>query len=313
MKVVMINDCAFVAATLLKFLPDDMKKQHVKRSRGWWSKTMGIAWEILRARGDVYHVHYLLQDCYIASRLGKKPLVGHAHGSDLRSALKHPLWSRIVRHNLKKCDKIFVSTPEVLPMAREFREDAEYLPNPVDTRIFHSKPTLVRNKKLRVLIASESNWEVKGTDKAIRALSTIKDEVVVSLIRFGPDFGKTLALASSLGLQLNVLSKVPHEKINEYYWDAHVVLDQFVGGALGMITLEAIACGRPVVTHCSTELSEYDDFPMKEVNTPEKIAQTIKDLPTGTREREYQYVLEHHEPLRVVKRLLDAYNQLLEK
>ena len=83
----MINDCAFVAETLLKHLPPTIEKQHIKRTRSTWSKTLGIAYDIWRAKGDIFHAHYLLQDCYIAARLGKKPLIGHAHGSDLRSKI----------------------------------------------------------------------------------------------------------------------------------------------------------------------------------------------------------------------------------
>lgn len=33
MKVVMINDCAFVGETLLKYLPNELEKQHIKRTR----------------------------------------------------------------------------------------------------------------------------------------------------------------------------------------------------------------------------------------------------------------------------------------
>ena len=133
----MINDCAFVGETLLKYMPVELEKQHIKRSRGFWDKTFGIALNILRVRGDLYHVHYLLQDCYIASRLDKKPLIGHAHGSDLRTNLNHFVWSRIVRHNLKHCDKIIVSTPDILSIAKQYREEAEYLPNPVDAELFY--------------------------------------------------------------------------------------------------------------------------------------------------------------------------------
>ena len=61
MKVVMINDCAFVAETMQKYLPSYVERQHIKRTRGLLNKTFGIAYNILRAKGDVYHVHYLLQ------------------------------------------------------------------------------------------------------------------------------------------------------------------------------------------------------------------------------------------------------------
>lgn len=132
----MVNDCAFVGETLIKYLPCEIEVTHIKRSRHFFDKTFGIAWKIFRAKGDIYHVHYLLQDCYLALKFGKHPLIGHAHGSDLRSSLKHSVWGRMVRHNLKHCDKVLVSTPDVLAFAREFREDAEYLPNPVDTKLF---------------------------------------------------------------------------------------------------------------------------------------------------------------------------------
>ncbi|MEM1725540.1 MAG: hypothetical protein QXH85_00220, partial [Candidatus Bathyarchaeia archaeon] len=56
MKVVMINDCAFVGETLLKYMPDYVDKMHIKRTKGFWSKTFGLALNILKVKGDVYHV-----------------------------------------------------------------------------------------------------------------------------------------------------------------------------------------------------------------------------------------------------------------
>ncbi|MEM3698131.1 MAG: glycosyltransferase [Candidatus Bathyarchaeia archaeon] len=312
MKLVMINDCAFVGETLLKYMPSDVEKQHIKRSRGFWSKTFDIAYKILRAKGDIYHVHYLLQDCYIATRLGKKPLIGHAHGSDLRTSLKHPLWGRIVRHNLRRCDKILVSTPDVLGIAKEFREDAEYLPNPVDTEIFYPKRLEEHNGKKRVLIASDSNWAVKGTDVAIRALSRIKEEVEVSIIRYGVDFERTLSLASSLGLHLNVLPKVPHEKLNQYYWNADVVIDRFKLGSLGMVSLEAIACGRPVITHVSSEYPEYKDFPIKDITEEDEIVCAISGCNAKLWQMEYAYLKKYHKTENIVKKLLSTHLRLLD-
>ena len=158
MKVVTVNDCAYVGETLVKYFPADVEAVHLKRSRGFWDKTFGITWRILRANADVFHVHYLLQDCYLALKFGKHPIVGHAHGSDLRSSLKHRVCGRIVGYNLKRCDKVLVSTPGILDVAREYRADAEYLPNPVDTRIFYPKPLKQHNEKGKVLIG-----QVHGT------------------------------------------------------------------------------------------------------------------------------------------------------
>jgi glycosyltransferase involved in cell wall biosynthesis len=308
MKLVMINDCAFVGETLLKYMPSELEKQHIKRSRSFWSKTFSLAFKILRAKGDVYHANYLLQDCYIASRLGKKPLIGHAHGSDLRTSLNHFVWSRIVRHNLKHCDKILVSTPDILGTAKRYREDAEYLPNPVNAELFYPKPAVQKGKKKRVLIASDSNWSVKGTDIAIKALSKIKEEVDVSIIQHGKDFDKTTALASSLGLSLKILPKALHEKLNEYYWDADVVIDRFRLGSLGVVSLEAIACGRPVVTYVSSEFQEYRDFPLKEVCTEEAVASAVERANSDLWEKQHSYVVKNHKSEVLAEKMLEIYN-----
>jgi glycosyltransferase involved in cell wall biosynthesis len=313
MKLVMVNDCAFVGETLLKYMPPELEKQHIKRSRSFLSKTFGLAFKILRAKGDVYHINYLLQDCYVATRLGKKPLIGHAHGSDLRISLNHFVWGRIVRHNLKHCDKILVSTPDILGIAKRYREDAEYLPNPIDPELFYPKPAFQKGKKKKVLIASDSNWSVKRTDIAIKALSKIKEEVDVSVVQHGKDYEKTTALASSLGLSLKILPKAPHEKLNEYYWDADVVIDRFALGSLGMVSLEAIACGRPALAYVSSEYPENKDFPLKDLREEEAIANTISNLPSDLWEKEHLFLKKYHDLKNIESRLLSIYEELANK
>lgn len=303
----MINDCAYVGETLLKYLPADMEKEHIKRTRGLLTKTFGLAYQILSADGDVYHVHYLLQDCYIATRLGKRPLIGHAHGSDIRASLNHPLWGRMVKHNLQKCNTVLVSTPDLLETARQSRDDAKYLPNPVDTKLFYRKPLVPHSGRKQVLIASDANWSVKGTDVAVRALSKIKDEIDVNIVAHGADIDRTIALASSLGLRLNALPKMPHERFSNCYWNADVVVDGFRLGSLGMVSLEAIACGRPVVVYVSSQYHEYADFPLKDINTEEEIVNAVQSANSTLWSEQYAYLQAHHEPQEIARRILDIY------
>jgi glycosyltransferase involved in cell wall biosynthesis len=309
LKVTMINDCAFVGETLLSYLPPDIEKQQIKRTRQLWSKTLGIAYAIMRSRADIYHVHYLLQDCDLALRLGKRPLVGHAHGSDVRRGLLHPIWKPIVKRALKGCNRIFVSTPDILERAKEYRPDAEYLPNPVDTMFFYPKPLSLEGK-LRVLIASDSNWQVKGTDIAIRALSRIKENIDLSIIAYGIDFERTIRLANSLKLPLNTLPKVSHRDMREYYWNSDIVLDRFKLGSLGMVSLEAISCGRPVVTFVSARYPQYSSFPLKNIDTEEGIIESIQKATPNLWEQENSYMKDNHNPQLVIKRLLAVYDQL---
>ncbi|MEM3010847.1 MAG: glycosyltransferase family 4 protein [Candidatus Bathyarchaeia archaeon] len=308
MKLVMINDCAYVGETLLKYLPENIEKTHIKRGRGLWSKTFGIAYKIFKAKGDIYHVNYLLQDCYLASKLKKQPLIGHAHGTDLRHTLNHKLWGRIVKHNLKSCDKILVSTPDLIETAKKYNDNSEYFPNPIDTELFYTKPFKeTRKDRVDVLIASACDWSLKGTDIAIRALSKINDRVNVFAIGYGKDLEKTVELAETLNLPLKILPKVSHGSLNRYYWDAEVVIDQFLFGVLGMISLEAIACGRPVITFISSEYTEYKDFPIKDIKTEDEIANLFDEDLEKLWKAEYQYLMRNHDPKKVADKIIKIY------
>jgi len=315
MRVVMVNDCAYVGETLVKYFPADVEAVHLKRSRGFWDKTFRIAWRVLRANADLYHVHYLLQDCYIALKFGKRPIIGHAHGSDVRDSIRQFPWSRIVRHNLEKCDKIVVSTPNLLKTAKEYNASAEYIPNLVDESIFYPRAREKVENKIRVLIAGASDWNVKGTDKIIKALKRVEKDVDISMIKYGVDSDKTLRLAKTFGLHVNVLFPVPHIDMCEYYWGADTIIGAIgIGGALGMVVLEAIACGRPVITRVSSEFSEYEAFPLLDISTPEEIADTV--LSSRDEElwkKEHEYLRDYHSQERVTKRFMKIYNDLIKE
>jgi hypothetical protein len=51
-KIAMINDCAYVGETLIKHFPKDVSIRHIKRTRGLWSKTFGIACKIANTYAD---------------------------------------------------------------------------------------------------------------------------------------------------------------------------------------------------------------------------------------------------------------------
>jgi len=313
MKVAMISDCAHVGETLIGYFPEGVDVAHIRRSRGFFDKTARITWKILKAKADVYHCHYLLQDCWLALKFGKHPIIGHAHGSDVRHSIKHFAWGRIVRHNLEKCDKIVVSTPNLLKTAKEYNESAEYIPNLIDESVFYPK-TQKKAENIRVLIAGASDWNVKGTNKIIRALKRIEKDVDVSIIRYGVDSDKTLKLAKTLNLHVNVLPPVPHTGIPEYYWSADTVVASIgIGGTLGMVAIEAIACGRPVVTRVSSEFSEYKEFPLLDISTPEEIADAIlSSKDENLWKKEYEYSKTYHDSEKITKRFMKIYNDLIE-
>ena len=319
MKVVMINDCAYVGETLLKYFPADVERQHIKRTRGLWNKTFGVAYKIFRAKGDLYHVHYLLQDCYIASHLGKKPLVGHAHGSDLRETLRSRKWGRIVKNNLKRCDKILVAQPTVLGTAKEYNQTAEYFPIPFDPEIFYPKPLPEKRAEYHVFLASVPDFNVKGTDKLLRAVSLVPEKIKIKSFNAGKDLEKTKLLAKELKLDIDFIGKVPHAAMNALFWESDLVLGSFATGRehLDTVAIEAMASGRPIVHSVSNKF--FPSIPLEELENPAATAEIISKLLSSQNEKENRikqqlnYVNSTHSAPILVQKLLKIYSTLGEK
>lgn len=314
MKVVMINDAAFVGETLLKYMPAELEKKQIKRSRSLWDKTFGIAIKILRAEGDIYHAHYLLQDCYIASKLNKKPLIGHAHGSDLREMIHKRKWSWIIRDNLRSCDKILVAQPTILETAQKFNETAEYFPIAFDPKIFFPTPLPPEREEKQVFIASAHNFRVKGTDKFLRALASLSTPIRIRSFRAGKNLAEAQQLARELGLKIDFIPKVSHKKMRELYRESNMVLGSFGIGQLDTVAIEAMACARPVVHSVSRKF--FKTCPLEELENVDETAEVIQRLLVSEKEREQRikiqlaYVNSTHAAPILAKRLFRIYNEL---
>lgn len=310
----MINDCAFVGATLLKYLPEDLEKQHIIRSRSFWDKTFGIALKILKSKGDIFHVNYLLQDCYLASKFGKKPLLGHAHGSDLRDQLKNKKWSWMIKNNLKKCNKIIVAQPTILDQALEFNDTAEYFPIPYDPEIFFPKPIPENNESKNVFLASSHNFKNKGTDKLLEAVACISEAIKIKSFASGKDLKDAKNLARKLNLNIEFIQNVPHNRMNKLYWESDLVLGSSGIGQLDTIAIEAMACGRPVIH--SILKKYFPECPIEQLVSIDQTSQLIHKLLFDKKDRKQRiknqisYVKSTHQATILSKKLFKIYNEL---
>ena len=264
----------------------------------------------------MYHVHYLLQDCYIASHLGKKPLVGHAHGSDLRETLRSRKWGRIVKNNLKSCNKILVAQPTVLSIAKEYNETAEYFPIPFDPEFFYQKPLPEKRPEYHVFLASAHDFNVKGTDKLLRAVSLVPEKIKIKSFNAGKDLEKTKQLAKELKLEIDFISRVPHGTMNELFWESDLVLGSFATGRehLDTVAIEAMACGRPVVH--SVPKKFFASCPLEELKDPAATAEIISQLLSNPKEKknridqQLNYVNTTHAAPVLVQKLTEIYSTL---
>ncbi|MCS7136150.1 MAG: glycosyltransferase family 4 protein [Nitrososphaerota archaeon] len=274
--------------------------------------------KIVFSKGDVFHIHYGLQDHLLVKLLKDRPTICHFHGSDLRTTLSSK-WGWIVRENLKSADKVLVSVPDILPIAKHYRQDAEYLPNPVDLELF--KPQMMmEHSKFNILWASDLSY-IKGTDKFIKAFSKFQKDnpdSILRVIKHGKNYVDMLSLLKDLGIKHDVIGYQPHEKMVELYAWADVVVTDLTLGYLHMSSLEAMACMRPVVQYINREY--YRDVPVPpvvSVFTPDDVIEALNRL-KDVRERKLvaelqrDYVCKIHNPRTISMKVVNIYRSLVE-
>lgn len=226
---------------------------------------------------------------------------------------------RIVKYNLKKCDRILVAQPTILDIAKKFNETAEYLPIPFDPEIFFPKPLLTEKRNKVVFMASTHDFKTKGTDKFLRALALLPnlDSVRIRSIASGKDFLKAQELAKKLNLNVEFIGRVHHNKMSELYWESDLVLGSYGVGQLDTVAIEAMACGRPVVHSISKNF--FSTCPLEELQSLDEAAKIIYGLLTERWECEKRvksqllYVNSTHFAPLVVNKLMEVYSELQKK
>ncbi len=319
MRTCMINDCAYVGETLLRYFPAEIEVRHVKRTRGLWDKTFGVSWKILRAKADLYHVHYALQDSYIALKTKREPVVVHVHGSDCRTSLYNWKWGRIVRYNLEHGSHVLVSAPDVLGDARKHREDAEYFPIPVDLRAFDRR-SLEESDEL-IVFSPFMDVGIRGTDTLIRAFAMFeKSHPNSKLLMINTGDASLLRLIQVLKVKnVELINPVPHQKMLALYEEADIVATDFKIGALPTSSLEAMAVGRPVIQYVKEDVYSPPLVPPPVVAVQPKVQDVLDGMEKlmdirfrrKTAELQYFFMKDFHSAEKLIGRVLEIYEGVL--
>lgn len=245
---------------------------NLRRSKWKWlllpSFVLGqawAAWRILRREGvDVIHAHWLLPQGLIAAMLqllpGQKvPFVVTSHGADLY-ALKGHLLNALKRFVAGRAASVTVVSAAMREKLSEIGVDAEKIhvrsmgvdfqnrffpgqavPRSSDALLFVGR--LVEKKGLKHLL------------DAMPLVLTKHPDAVLTIAGFGPEQAALEGQAARLGIERNVcfLGPVPQEQLPDLYRRAAVFVAPFVQAAsgdqegLGLVLVEAIGCGCPVV------------------------------------------------------------------
>jgi glycosyltransferase involved in cell wall biosynthesis len=207
------------------------------------AKVFALRCLLLARKFDLIHVHSFDKLVpYLKLLYPSKPIVLHYHGTDIRGKWlqKQKYWS--------KADAILYSTPDLLN--HETPKLAVYLPNPVDTDLFHEFPGVPR--KSRTALA----------------------------FQYLLDRDKANKYAQKHGLSVEFIDRsIPHVEMPETLNRYEYYIDRTQIPSLSKTALEALACGLKVV-RWDGEVVEGLPEEHKPENVIRRLIEVYNSIPT---------------------------------
>lgn len=230
-----------------------------------------IASVVTRNSIDVIHAHFAYPFGFaalLAKEATNKPLVVTLHGADIliESSIDYGVRLRrwideAVKRVLQTADKVVVASKCVYEQALNvgcLENKLVYIPNGVDiTRFNPSLDGSEIRKKLRIegnpiVFAIRRHVPKNGLEYLIRAIPLVTRRLpnVMFLIGgHGPLRSYHEFLVRKLGVSRNVIftGYIPHNEVPNYYAACDVSVIPSIIEAFGVVAVEAMACGKPVV------------------------------------------------------------------
>lgn len=216
-----------------------------------------------RHSADLWHMHAPnpLADLACLRGDSRTPLIVSYHSDVIRQARLMRLYSPLLRRLLERADVIVVGTPlhiEHSPWLPQFRDKCEVIPFGLDLARFKSTPAL--DEEVSKFRAASNDKPVIFTVgrlvgyKGIRHLieATAKLDAVLWIGGTGPLEGELRQQAQELGVagRVEFLGAIPEAQLPARMraCDVFVLPSITPNEAFGLVQVEAMACGRPVVS-----------------------------------------------------------------
>jgi glycosyltransferase involved in cell wall biosynthesis len=220
---------------------------------------------------DVVHIHWLSHG--VVGVMARRAFFVQAHGSDLHTNMRNPLYRRVTSWVLKRARKVFYVTPNLKAFLTDYDDKAVYLPNPVDMRgvaLSFAPPTEVT----KVVIFTRLD-PVKGIEQIFPAAERLSKAVEVTALDWGPlarDYVRKYRQS------VRFVKTVPHSTIGAFLGQFDLVIGQMRQGILSLMEIEALAAGRPVITAVNWDLYPDDPPPVLRAGSAGDILAAVTSL-----------------------------------
>lgn len=247
---------------------------------------------------NVVHVHWILPQGFFAiilKKIFKIPVIVSAHGSDIFGLQKlNFIKSFILNNSTVVTTNSTVTQSKILNICP--KSNLLLFPEGVDVTLFNYKKRDMQwrkkiNKDNKIILAVGRLIECKGFEFLIKAMPKILDkfpDAKLIIVGSGPEENNLKQIAEKLGLVKNIIffASMPHDKLSVMYASSDIFVSPSITDihsgekeALGIVIIEAIASGIPVVASNSGGIKDTVDgsstgFLTEEAN-PDDIANKV--------------------------------------
>ena len=212
---------------------------------------------IKEAKADLVHLHWPNPTAVLAYLASghRGPLVFTYHSDIIRQKVLRKAFWPVLRHALNRADAIIATSPQYLdasPVLQKFKARCRVIPFGIPLEQFKT-PNAIEVTKIRRRYGSRIVLGVgrlvyyKGFEFLIRAMKTVEGHLLI--VGNGPlyDALKREIRACGVSDRVSILTDV--RDVCPYYHAADVFALASVARseAFGIVQLEAMACGKPVI------------------------------------------------------------------
>lgn len=204
---------------------------------------------------DLIHANWTLSGA--AALAGKalhhRPVILTVQGSDIARAAKMPVFSWITRVVLQRCNYVLALSSSLAESVTALglpRQKVRVIPNGVD--LDHFSPPKIDNWREPLILFVGALSPIKGVEYLILAMPNILKvlpQASLIIIGVGPQLAKLQTLVHQLDLlpRVRFLGTQSPTQVRDWMRQARVFVLPSIEEGLGVVLLEALACGTPCV------------------------------------------------------------------
>lgn len=240
---------------------------------GYFRFFFEVIWISLFGKYDILYAHYAnhsLFPLFFVKFLIKRPIVVNAHGGDIfhESKFAKVIWF-FSKHVVKNADLIVVPSNyfKAVIVRKLNIKELRIIVSPsggIDSKKFNWGGKSLYNQNLQVGYLGRIDFG-KGYDTLLQAFALLRKTYDIAanlkVAGGGKEIDKFLKMVDFLNLSRSVEYQglIPHEKVKGFFdkIDVLVFPSKRQGESLGLVPLEALACGKPVIAFKNGAVDDY--------------------------------------------------------